>query len=139
MTAMQLSRASNRLRRERHDQTCIMNEIMAVGAGLVGIGDGLLSRARRHDMANLDSTVPGGGHWPCAPDILSVIGRLLGRLILWFEDRCPELTLGPTTGELLADIVGDRNHDLVEQLAPAPRGPDSSGADSLVAVMDVGS
>ncbi len=52
-------------------------------------------------------TVPWMGVRPCMPDMLPVIGRLPGQAGLWgaFGHAHQGLTLGPTTGRLLAEMM----------------------------------
>jgi len=59
---------------------------------------------------------------PCMPDMLPVIGPVPGQAGLWcaFGHAHQGLTLGPTTGRLLADMMGNE----APFLDPAPYRPD---------------
>ncbi|MBU2751956.1 FAD-binding oxidoreductase, partial [Acidithiobacillus thiooxidans] len=49
------------------------------------------------------------GSRPCTPDMLPIIGPAPGQKGLWYAfGHCHQgLTLGPTTGRLLAEMMGD--------------------------------
>ncbi|NJO53685.1 MAG: FAD-binding oxidoreductase, partial [Bacteroidales bacterium] len=59
-------------------------------------------RSARRSIPN-----PGLGRRPCLPDSLPVIGRLTGAegVVLAFGHQHLGLTMGPITGQLVADIV----------------------------------
>jgi D-amino-acid dehydrogenase len=65
------------------------------------VARGLLPLAERLDGA------PWMGVRPCTPDMLPIIGRMPGRTNAWcaFGHAHQGLTLGPTTGRLLAEMM----------------------------------
>jgi D-amino-acid dehydrogenase len=65
------------------------------------VARGLLPLADRLD------TAPWMGVRPCTPDMLPIIGRMPGRSGVWcaFGHAHQGLTLGPTTGRLLAEMM----------------------------------
>lgn len=63
------------------------------------------------------------GHRPCMPDMLPVVGKAPKHHGLWFNfgHGHQGFTLGPTTGELLADAMSSFDNPLLSALAPAAR------------------
>lgn len=63
------------------------------------------------------------GHRPCMPDMLPVVGPASGRKGLWFDFGHGHhgLTLGPTTGALLAALIDGEHPDETAALLPAAR------------------
>ncbi|QFT59493.1 D-amino acid dehydrogenase small subunit [Sulfitobacter sp. THAF37] len=74
-------------------------------------------------LVALNGAVPDSrwqGVRPCLPRMLPMVGRAPRHEGLWFNfgHGHQGLTLGPTTGRVLADIVGGRQDELARALAP---------------------
>ena len=63
------------------------------------------------------------GHRPCMPDMLPVVGAAPNHPGLWFDfgHGHQGLTLGPTTGKILADMMEGRAEGVAPALTPAKR------------------
>lgn len=63
------------------------------------------------------------GHRPCMPDMLPVVGAAPNHPGLWFDfgHGHQGLTLGPTTGRILADIIDGRAEGVATALSAAKR------------------
>jgi len=66
---------------------------------------------------------PWFGHRPCLPDMLPLVGAAPRHRGLWFDfgHGHQGLTLGPTTGRLLANIIDGESDDTVAALSPEGR------------------
>ncbi len=74
------------------------------------------------ELIELGEKVPDGiwhGHRPCLPGMLPMVGAVAGQTGLWLDTGHGHqgFTLGPTTGEILADIVDGRDDALFRALA----------------------
>ncbi len=79
--------------------------------------------AMTSSLLTLDGAVPDSqwhGVRPCLPRMLPMVGRAPRHDRLWFNfgHGHQGFTLGPTTGEILAEIVAGRSDSLTQALAP---------------------
>ncbi|EPX78823.1 NAD(P)/FAD-dependent oxidoreductase [Salipiger mucosus] len=88
-----------------------------------------LERGRRAvaELVELGEPVPDGqwhGHRPCLPDMLPLVGPAPRHEGLWFDfgHGHQGFTLGPTTGEILAEAIEGRDDALTAALDPRRRG-----------------
>nr|WP_306263458.1 FAD-dependent oxidoreductase [Pararhizobium sp. IMCC3301] len=73
---------------------------------------------RLHPLGDKVETTPWMGIRPCMPDMLPVIGAVPGYSNLWcaFGHGHQGLTLGPVTGDIIADLIEGRETEI--NLAP---------------------
>ncbi len=71
-----------------------------------------------HPLGDRIETTPWMGIRPCMPDMLPVIGALPGHSNLWcaFGHGHQGLTLGPVTGDIIADLIEGKETEI--NLAP---------------------
>lgn len=107
---------------------------MTTGAEIVARGGSInprqleRGRAAAREILELGEPVeaqPWFGHRPCMPDMLPVVGAAPLHPGLWFNfgHGHQGLTLGPTTGELLAELFDGEDSALAQALSPARRLP----------------
>ena len=92
------------------------------------LSDRQMTRGRRalSELLEIGGAVPDStwtGHRPCLPDMLPLVGRSPKEPSMWFDfgHGHQGFTLGPTTGEILADMVEGRNDALTQALDPGER------------------
>ena len=92
------------------------------------VSDRQMTRGRRAlgEVLEIGDPVPDSawtGHRPCLPDMLPMVGRSPDEPSMWFDfgHGHQGFTLGPTTGEILADLVEGRDDALARALDPGAR------------------
>lgn len=114
--------------------------LSSMSAGLrIATGAALVDRAAPMNLKQLERGLAGAqellevgaptddaawvGHRPCMPDMLPVVGLAPRHRRLWcdFGHGHQGLTLGPTTGALLADVMEGRSDDIARAVSPAGR------------------